>query len=62
MEMRGEINFNRHFYRDAPRRPLEESEADIRAVEQDVVRMLAEVTGTGLNSKPQGTPSEEPSK
>lgn len=27
-------------------RPLEEIEADIRAIEADIVRMLAEVTGT----------------
>jgi len=40
-----EINFNRYFYRYTPPRPLEEIEADIRAVEGDIVRMLAEVTG-----------------
>ena len=40
-----EINFNRYFYRYTPPRPLEEIEADIRAIEQDIVRMLAEVTG-----------------
>lgn len=40
-----EINFNRYFYRYAPPRPLAEIEADIRAVEQDILRMLAEVTG-----------------
>jgi hypothetical protein len=28
-------------------RPLEAFEADIRAIEQDIVRMLAEVTGGG---------------
>ena len=28
-----------------PPRPLEEIEADIRAIEGDIVRMLAEVTG-----------------
>jgi len=27
-------------------RPLEEIEADIRAIEGDIVRMLAEVTGS----------------
>jgi type I restriction enzyme M protein len=42
-----EINFNRYFYRYTPPRPSEEIEADIRAIEQDIVRMLAEVTGTG---------------
>ncbi len=40
-----EINFNRYFYRYAPPRPLEKIEADIRAIEGDIVRMLAEVTG-----------------
>jgi hypothetical protein len=40
-----EINFNRYFYRCTPPRPLEEIEADIRAIERDIVRMLAEVTG-----------------
>ncbi len=39
-----EINFNRYFYRYTPPRPLEEIEADIRAIEKDIVRMLAEVT------------------
>jgi type I restriction enzyme M protein len=41
-----EINFNRYFYRYTPHRPLEEIEADIRGIEKDIVRMLAEVTGT----------------
>ncbi len=40
-----EINFNRYFYRYTPPRPLEEIEADIRGIETDIVRMLAEVTG-----------------
>ncbi|MFQ5457775.1 MAG: N-6 DNA methylase [Myxococcota bacterium] len=40
-----EINFNRYFYRYTPPRPLEEIEADIRAIKGDIVRMLAEVTG-----------------
>jgi type I restriction enzyme M protein len=40
-----EINFNRYFYRYTPPRPLEEIEADIRAIEGDIVRILAEVTG-----------------
>ena len=40
-----EINFNRYFYRYSPPRPLEEIEADIRAVEGDIVRMLGDVTG-----------------
>ncbi|MEX2220169.1 MAG: class I SAM-dependent DNA methyltransferase [Candidatus Rokuibacteriota bacterium] len=41
-----EINFNRYFYRYIPPRPLEEIEAEIKALEKDIVRMLAEVTGT----------------
>jgi len=41
-----EINFNRYFYRYKPPRPLEEIEADIRAIEGDIVRMLGEVTGS----------------
>jgi len=42
-----EINFNRYFYRYAPPRKLSEIETDIRALEQDIVRMLGEVTGGG---------------
>jgi type I restriction enzyme M protein len=42
-----EINFNRYFYRYTPPRPLEEIEKDIRAIEGDIVRMLAQVTGGG---------------
>jgi type I restriction enzyme M protein len=41
-----EVNFNRYFYRYLPPRPLEEIEADIRSIENDIVRMLAEVTGS----------------
>jgi type I restriction enzyme M protein len=40
-----EINFNRYFYRYTPPRPLEEIESEIRGIEQDILRMLAEVTG-----------------
>jgi len=43
-----EINFNRYFYKYTPPRPLEEIEADIRAIEKDIVRMLAEVTGSNV--------------
>jgi type I restriction enzyme M protein len=39
-----EINFNRYFYRYTPPRPLEEIEADICTIEDDILRMLAEVT------------------
>lgn len=45
-----EINFNRYFYRYTPPRPLEEIELDIRAIEGDIVRMLAEVTGRPIVS------------
>ena len=41
-----EINFNRYFYRDTPPRPLEATEADVRGIETDIVRTLAEVTGS----------------
>jgi type I restriction enzyme M protein len=44
-----EINFNRYFYRYTPPRPLEEIEADIRAIEQDILRMLKEVTGSAVD-------------
>ena len=39
-----EINFNRYFYKYQPPRPLEAIEADIKAVEQDIVKMLGELT------------------
>jgi type I restriction enzyme M protein len=45
-----EINFNRYFYRYQPPRPLEEIEADIRAIERDILRMLAEVADPGGRS------------
>ncbi|MEX1027506.1 MAG: class I SAM-dependent DNA methyltransferase [Candidatus Paceibacterota bacterium] len=40
-----EINFNRYFYEYQPPRPLEDIEADIKAVEQDVLQLLREVAG-----------------
>ena len=40
-----EIPLNRHFYRYEPPRPLEEIEADIKALETDIVALLKEVTG-----------------
>src|SRR5439155_24926764 len=40
-----EINFNRYFYRYTPPRPLDAIELDIRAIETDIMRMLAGVTG-----------------
>ena len=41
-----EINFNRYFYRYTPPRELADIEQDIRVIEKDIVRMLAEVTGS----------------
>ncbi len=40
-----EIPLNRHFYRYEPPRPLEAIEADLKRLEGEIVRMLAEVTG-----------------
>ncbi|MFQ5859724.1 MAG: class I SAM-dependent DNA methyltransferase, partial [Anaerolineae bacterium] len=40
-----EINFNRHFYQYQPPRPLEEIEADIAALEREILAMLGEVAG-----------------
>jgi type I restriction enzyme M protein len=40
-----EINFNRYFYKYTPPRPLEEIEADLRQIEGEIARMLAEVAG-----------------
>ena len=41
-----EINFNRYFYRYSPPRSLEDIESDIQGIEADILRMLAEVTGS----------------
>ncbi|MEA1943811.1 MAG: SAM-dependent DNA methyltransferase, partial [Euryarchaeota archaeon] len=38
-----EINFNRYFYRYQPPRPLEEIEADIRTLENEILNMLEEM-------------------
>jgi type I restriction enzyme M protein len=35
----------------APPRPLEEIEADIRTIEKDIMRMLAEVTGGNAGTR-----------
>jgi type I restriction enzyme M protein len=40
-----EINFNRYFYRYVPPRPLEAIEADIQAIEKDILALLREVAG-----------------
>jgi type I restriction enzyme M protein len=39
-----EINFNRHFYCHTPPRPLEQIDADLKRAEEDVMRLLREVT------------------
>jgi len=40
-----EIPFNRHFYKYTPPRPLEEIKADIKTIEADILKLLAEVAG-----------------
>ena len=40
-----EINFNRHFYEYTPPRPLAEIDADIKQMEEEIIRLLREVTG-----------------
>jgi len=39
-----EINFNRHFYKYTPPRPLEEIDADLKKAENEILRLLREVT------------------
>ena len=39
-----EINFNRHFYKYTPPRPLEEIDADLKKAEETILRLLKEVT------------------
>ena len=39
-----EINFNRHFYTYTPPRPLAEIDADLKQMEEKIVRLLHEVT------------------
>lgn len=39
-----EIPLNRHFYRYTPPRPLDQIEGDIKALEQDILGLLAEIT------------------
>ncbi|MGH8175499.1 MAG: type I restriction-modification system subunit M [Steroidobacter sp.] len=41
-----EIPLNRHFYTYEPPRPLEVIEADIKALEGDILKLLADVTGS----------------
>ena len=39
-----EINFNRHFYKYTPPRPLEEIDVDLKQAEEKIMRLLREVT------------------
>ena len=39
-----EINFNRHFYQYTPPRPLAEIDADLKQAEEEIMRLLREVT------------------
>ncbi|HNR88563.1 MAG TPA: class I SAM-dependent DNA methyltransferase [Spirochaetota bacterium] len=39
-----EINFNRHFYKYTPPRPLEEIDADLKKAEEEILRLLQKVT------------------
>jgi len=39
-----EINFNRYFYRYTPPRPLVEIDADIKKMEEEIIKLLHEVT------------------
>jgi type I restriction enzyme M protein len=39
-----EINFNRHFYKYTPTRPLEEIDAELKKAEDEIMRLLREVT------------------
>ena len=41
----GVADLIRYFYQDTPPRPLQEIEADIQAIEKDIVSMLREVAG-----------------
>jgi type I restriction enzyme M protein len=39
-----EVNFNRYFYKYTPPRPLAEIDADIKRMEEEIIRLLQEVT------------------
>ena len=39
-----EINFNRHFYKYTPPRPLEEIDADLKKAEETIMRLLKDIT------------------
>ena len=39
-----QINFNRYFYEYEPPRPLDEINAEIKDIQQEIVKLLEEVT------------------
>ena len=39
-----EINFNRHFYKYTPPRPLEEIDTELKQAEEEIMRLLRDVT------------------
>jgi type I restriction enzyme M protein len=39
-----EVNFNRYFYKSIPPRPLEEIDAELKQVEEEILRLRREVT------------------
>jgi len=44
-----EINFNRHFYTYTPPRPLPEIDAELKCAEDEIMRLLREVTARATN-------------
>ena len=44
-----EINFNRYFYQYKPPRPLAEIEADIQAIEKDILAMLKDMSARSVD-------------
>ena len=40
-----EINFNRYFYQYVPPRPLEDIDAELKALESEIAGLLKEVAG-----------------
>ena len=56
-----EIPLNRHFYRYEPPRPLEVIETYIKRLEDDIMKMLKEVTAWTVQlSSPKGTSTIQP--
>ena len=53
-----EIPLNRHFYKYTPPRPLEEIEADIKAIEKDILDMLRDDSRDGGGRAAPGAETE----